>query len=380
MSRILWVSDSPLVPSAYGQQAALIIPRLRRAGHEVALCAVGNYSGSMYRLGDGTYSFPCISDPYFNDIVYDHATFFQADVVITLCDPHMLNPAVYGCLPWCAWTPVDCDPPRQDTLSALRSATCVWSVSKSTESALSAAKIKSTYVPHGIDLKTFCLGDRKLAREHVSDRVGVDLTSKFLITAVAANASSPSRKGFFEMFSAMRIFSEKCPEAILYIHTDKTGGRRGEDLIEVMRAACLDPERVVFPQQYNLVCGMYQAGHLAITYRAADVFLSTSHGEGFGIPSLEAQASGCPVILPNNTAQSEMLFGGWSVETEPYLPCAGASIWFRPRVEEIVKALQEACEAIVFRNDRAAEISNSVKHFDIDHVFSKYFQPAIAEL
>ncbi len=44
---------------------------------------------------------------------------------------------------------------------------------------------------------------------------------------------------------------------------------------------------------------------LAVLYRAADLFVGLSGGEGFGIPAIEAQASRVPALVTDYSAQSE---------------------------------------------------------------------------
>jgi len=49
------------------------------------------------------------------------------------------------------------------------------------------------------------------------------------------------------------------------------------------------------------------ASQLPLYYAAADVFLFPSRYEGFGLPVLEAMASGCPVVASNATSLPEVL-------------------------------------------------------------------------
>jgi glycosyltransferase involved in cell wall biosynthesis len=64
-------------------------------------------------------------------------------------------------------------------------------------------------------------------------------------------------------------------------------------------------------------------------YREAAVFLFPSISEGFGIPALEAMASGTPVVASQNTSLPEV--------------CGSAALYFNPRsVEDMASALHSA--------------------------------------
>jgi glycosyltransferase involved in cell wall biosynthesis len=60
---------------------------------------------------------------------------------------------------------------------------------------------------------------------------------------------------------------------------------------------------------------------LAALYRLADVFVFPSLYEGFGLPPLEAMASGCPVITSNVSSLPEVV-GDAAVMIDPYEPAA----------------------------------------------------------
>ena len=58
-------------------------------------------------------------------------------------------------------------------------------------------------------------------------------------------------------------------------------------------------------------------------YSNARALLVASHDEGFGLPIIEAQACGCPVIIPNKEPMTDVA-GGGAVRIDPAAPQAAA--------------------------------------------------------
>jgi hypothetical protein len=234
------------------------------------------------------------------------------------------------------------------------------------------------YVPHGVDTEVFKSISRDDARSRFSKQIGVDLTGKFLVAANSANKGVPGRKGFFEMFSAFAAFAANHPDALLYLHTDKYGAW-GENLPTVlsMFGETLK-DRVLFADPYYYIAGMLNQNYLNDVYNAADVFLTTSHGEGFGIPIVEAQASGCPVIVTDFSAMSELCFSGWKVPGFPFMHAPGATQRI-PAVPMVLQALEQAYEK---RGDQGMREAARAGALQYDHkvVFEKYMIPALEKM
>jgi glycosyltransferase involved in cell wall biosynthesis len=72
---------------------------------------------------------------------------------------------------------------------------------------------------------------------------------------------------------------------------------------------------------------------MAATYSAMDVLLAPSHGEGFCVPLIEAQACGTPVIATDFSAQPELVGAGWLAHHRPARVGPGAARLLRVPVD-----------------------------------------------
>jgi glycosyltransferase involved in cell wall biosynthesis len=72
-------------------------------------------------------------------------------------------------------------------------------------------------------------------------------------------------------------------------------------------------DKVLFPERYQYYKGM-PPEYLALVYNSADVLLANSMSEGFGIPIIEAQACGTPVITTNFSAMPELVRWGYKID------------------------------------------------------------------
>ncbi|GIK28238.1 MAG: glycosyltransferase family 4 protein [Chloroflexi bacterium] len=106
----------------------------------------------------------------------------------------------------------------------------------------------------------------------------------------------------------------------------KAGGAGGERwrqaTIQQISALGLEAD-VVFT-------GRVDEAHLPMLYRAADVFVTTSRLEGFGLPTAEAMASGIPIVCSDTTAFPEVV-GDAGLLVSPDDPEAAAAAVLRMR-------------------------------------------------
>ena len=190
---------------------------------------------------------------------------------------------------------------------------------------------------------------------------------------MSANKGGIDRKGFAEAFLAAGMFMQDHPDVWLYLHTEPTSAMSGLDLRALLAATGVPADRVAYADNYSYRMGIPKEA-LAAIYTASDVLLQPSRGEGFGIPSVEAQACGTPVIVSNATAQPELLGDGWLVDVQPAWDAPQGCWFFTPLVPSIVDALGEAYARGRGRSDKAREFA---LQYDADVVYDKYWRPAL---
>ena len=377
---ILWSSNSLNVPSGYGTQTKQFLPRLRSKGYGVALAANYGVQGSPFMTQDNILVLPSVSDAALNDIIVGHYQYTKSDLLITLYDPHTYNRDVMNQISWCAWCPVDSTPLAPANAHSLKSAKWIWAMSRHGEAQLRAAGFDNVaYVPHGIDSTIFKPTDRPRARATMNRNSGGNFIDKFVVVANSANKGTPSRKGFYEMLAAFKAFSDARDDAVLYLHTEAMGVFQGEHMPATLEMLHIAPEKVIFPPQYQFVCGMLDENYMVDVYNAADVFLSTSHGEGFGIPIVEAQLSGCPVIVTKSSAMTELCMTGKTIPSTTYMPVAGCT-WQRPSVPETVALLEYAYANWRDNESVRAEAREKALVYDAATVFDTYMLPAVEKM
>jgi glycosyltransferase involved in cell wall biosynthesis len=301
--RVLWHSNAPWCASGYGTQTALFIPALAQLGYEVALSAFYGLHGAVQEWQSGGERFrvyPAWRDPWGSDVIGAHSDHWFAGergITITLTDPWVLRSDLVARLPCAAWIPVDHEPLITRTDDWLRETNAIpIAMSHFGEKILRAAKYDPLYLPHSFDSGVYRVGNQRKARTKA--KLPLDA---FIVGMVAANQSVPSRKGFVQAFQAFKAFHARHKDAILYVHTlmKTPEGENLERLVEMLKI------RPLVPQQYLFAIGMAPE-KVADLMRGFDVLLHPAHGEGFGLPLIEAAACGTPSVTTNFSANPEV--------------------------------------------------------------------------
>jgi glycosyltransferase involved in cell wall biosynthesis len=373
-SKLLWHSNAPWTSTGYGQQTALFATRLKEH-YDLAISAFYGLEGNALPW-NGIPTLPGIGGTYGDETITEHArALFGEDLrsglVATLMDVWVLDPRIWSRLNTVSWVPVDHTPAPGPICRFLENSGAIpIAMSKFGRDEL--ADFDPLYVPHGIDTKVLRPIDKAEARE----KTGMP-EDAFIVGMVAANKGNPSRKNFDQAFQAFKALHNKHSDARLYLHTELSGRFEGVNLPRLLRDLGIPEGAVISCDQYRSLHLPFSQETMAETYSSLDVLLSPSAGEGFGIPVIEAQACGVPVIVSDFSAQPELIGAGWKVSGERFYTPIGA--WqFRPDIADIAHALEMA-----YRNSSYPEFAKRARlkaeEYDIDRVFKDFMLPALSE-
>lgn len=377
--RISWLSNAPWADTGYGNQTRTFVPRLKKLGHDMQISAFWGLQGGILNWDGDIPVFPAGAHPYGMDVAFAHADSFNADVIISLIDVWVCEASMIGDkIPWIPWFPIDSDPVSPFIVTKARPAYKRLMFSKHGCKMLDAAGLDYDYIPHGVDTKVFKPMDTTEARAIMSFP-----QDAFIVGMVAANQGIPSRKAFDSQIAAFAEFHKKHTDAIMVIHTQKCehGEHNGVNLKELCDYhGLIENKDIFFPDQYKAMMGFPENIMVAI-YNSMDVKLLASMGEGFGIPIVEAQACGTPVIVGDWTANAELCFSGWKIPKEETVPLWTALGTYQYHVKPgaVVDALEKAYEVRGNQQYRSRARDGALA-YDADKVTEKYWKPYLEKL
>jgi glycosyltransferase involved in cell wall biosynthesis len=379
VSRILWISNAPWAPSGYGGQANLFVPRLQALGHEMAIGCNHGLTGAKLDW-DGITCYPADFD-WGNTTIHTYQDHHKADLTITLHDAWVMKPDAWPKGTRSAiWAPVDHNPLPAAVEVVLRNPNVYpIAMSRFGEKMMTQRGLQPVYVPHGIDTDVFKPQPENKAE--IRKELGIP-EDAFLIGMVAANQGNPSfsRKSFPQAFQAFARFAHEHEDAWLYAHTlaRPTRGDHGINL-EVLAVATGCPAgRLRFPPDNALQLGMTNTV-VANIYAAFDVLLNPAMGEGFGVPIVEAQACGVPVIASDHSAMTELTHAGTLVSGDPFWDALQMAWFTSPSVDSIYAALEHEYARRDDMKLREAAVAFAGQ-YDADLVTVNYWEPALERL
>lgn len=380
MMRILWVpfSSSPWSPTGFGNVTRFVCHGLARRGHDVHILSwrAATYGKSFgcrihpiwdQRADDELCSLLLRLQPditvFFGDIWW--LPFFVSVKVLQLAKSINTHLAFY--------TPIDGDMGDrrlpEGWIEILRAVDLPIAMSQYGQRVLQTCGISAAYVPHGVDLKAFSPPKN---RERAKSKVGY--RGKFVILSDCRNQSRKMIPRLLDIFSR---FAADRSDVLLHLHTDINDRSQGSgiysyDVVEDLHHLGIT-SKVRFTPEFNLERGGIPLTRLAAYYRAADVHLLASTGEGFGLPTLQAAATGVVPIACAYSASSELTHGhGESIPASEWIPTEMGIQRALIDIDEAVERLKKFYEDRTFLESRSKQAQRFAKPYSWSVVLSQW--------
>ena len=395
--RICWNGIGPGHGTGYGVMTREFTRRLRDAGHEVLIALMGEPErkpdGTLNRrstlnhpdhaviretgmwdgmrvIGPGPHEFgmPPAGD------VWDAFGGHQPDLVIVLKDAWVLDKAAYRDYRTAVWLAFDTEPlgvpDRQFFEASGARAVCVSAAGlKMAREAGAQHGVKglrnALCVPHGVDTGIWSPGSREAARGLLGLPQGV-----FIAGICAANIGP--RKAWGEQLAAFAAFRRTRRDALLLIHAAPEHPE-GINLYDLCRHLGIR-DAVLFGEHTAM-----DDAQMANWFRSLDVLMAASYGEGFGLPIVQAQACGVPVIGTRCSAITEKIASGtgWLARGQRWWNPHHQAWWTIPSVREITLALGKAARG---QHAKPELIREHAMTWDADRVTREDWAAALEEL
>lgn len=312
MPRLLLVGDFATDPrglgkTGFGRVLEALAPRFRALGWDVAALAIG-YSGDPHPLQahHTIYSVRLGRDAYGVSRIREVIAREQPDVVLMLQDPWVV--ALYMDelvkIPknerpvTIAYLPVDGTGLNALPLRVLSLCDSIVAYTEFGRNELLAAFARGfvthAYVHvigHGVDRTVFTPRPQADARADL----GLPLTDRIVLVIDRYD----TRKRLDLAFESFSLYAVSKPTSKLWYHGAVI--HNGKDIRHLAWHYGIGSNQLLLTAQmlYARPGEGIPDEHVALIYQASDVRISTSLGEGWGLPALEAMACGLPQVLPD---------------------------------------------------------------------------------
>lgn len=331
--KLLWYGESPFVETGAGQVAKHLLPVFQQFFDEIHLVAINQW-WKQENLPAGLTMTLCTPEMCFNE---DNARQAIAkcdfDVLFLTTDMNRITDlqeevqqAKDHDIPIVMYSAMDCHiyVPSFWNILSLATVPVVFSNWCVRQCALIlpdlAKKLQVIY--HGCEPDVFYPPSESARQQIRREMFGIS-DNKFLVINVNRNQV---RKDLMRTMAAFHLFHMKCPDSVLYLHAkhkDLGGNLVGQAEYLGINIRGNNPEIIFSPENYHELGGVSRED-LNRIYNAADVAVSTSTGEGWGLTTTEAMAAGTPFIGPNNTVFPEILGDG---ERGLLVESGGPDLW-----------------------------------------------------
>lgn len=300
MAHILYMSDSPTVSTGYGRVSKELTVALHNAGHELTVIGWG-YNNESHDFPFKIIPCNSATENFGEDIVANYIREEKPDILFTLGDPWMTEYIPHleerKAVAWISYFPIDGYPIPPDWHSWIRNIDVPVTFSRFSYDLIKDVLGKNpVFIPHGVDTENFKpLNQKKELKKNI---IGDD--SKFVVGCVARNQP---RKNIPALIKGFSQFAKGKDDVALYLHMQMRDV--GWNIDELVKR--FDIEGKAYQTNgFNAMRGVSDED-LNRVYNMFDIMALPTMAEGFGLPILESQSAGTPVLVTDFSACSELV-------------------------------------------------------------------------
>lgn len=328
MSKILAVGDSVRLPTGYGRVSMNVLGYFALKGHEVSQIAWGHseppyrvqITDSTQQMQAGIMILPVFTGDQFGaqsvaqyaqqwkpDLIYNSNDFFTSTEMVK--NKNGFKYCNYGIIdgPGCA----KC---YQEIIKGID---IPVTPSMYGYQQLKEVTDQGLYIPHGVNTQLY--KPSQYSKEILKDKYG--LAGKFVYGCANRNIWRKQYPNILRAFANLKHVHGIKDIAMFIISDpyDPAGNNFVNWAAFLGLTISNDPAKpadiMLHPRNSNILFCLSDE-QLAEAYNTFDVMVSASMSEGFGLCTIEAQACGTPVIICDNTANTELVKGhGWLYPT-----------------------------------------------------------------
>lgn len=336
--KVLFYGESPLIETGLAQVAKRHIETFLELGWDIEMVATNHgmkhYDRSKYPFlihecpENDAYNLQNMHDAIIRgdyDII-----FFSTDIqFIKAHDEIILEMRGQKSFKSIVYTPIDCDIINKEALSGIVlsdiAVTATFHAKSVFNRIIPGKNVSVIY--HGCEPDIFYplnIEDRRKLRKEIFNIED----DTFVVLMVGRNQQ---RKDFARGMYAFHIFHKFYPNSLLYMHTkqnDVGGSLPFYAKVLDMQFGTNGRDEIYFtPPDFSEATGIPRK-EMNKVYNIADVYCSSSTGEGWGLCTTEAMAAGTIVLVPENTAHAEII--GYDESRGYCIECGGDNLWIMP--------------------------------------------------
>ena len=362
-------------------------------GYDVAHIPMGSTNLMTPQDHEGVLVLKSGIDPFNEDVILKRYDDFKADMLISLKEPWVFQHVYKYALNWVPYAPIDHSPVSPEMTSRMHEAFRVIVPSRFAQRELKEKDIENVhYIPHGVRTDIF----KNLEAKEECKKLWFIEPDTFVILIVAMNRV---RKMNPRAFRGYKRFKELNPDVKVQLMfwgdmtpsvNQQMEGAMGRGVADVgvnllpevmdlgLGEAIMWPDTATVSQGIPDWTGSMTGWDMVKLYNSADVLLHCTGGEGFGLPLIEAQACGVPVVTTDYAGDPEQVGAGLTVKADDY------AVFNTPGARRALTSIDGMGKALTkIMNADSDKLSRRARRFamryDWGTIMDKYFKPFLED-